>query len=341
MTKAELLLGLTASIIRASLWQCISYPISIFRNRHYHLFHLHGPRVPGAVVVHVYPFKQTNLSFGKDTLVNELCCFISRPRTGTNYLMSLLRSSPSIDARTEIFHPNVPYGLNDDEIESAIGQSVASLTDHEKAVLVRRNPQKICDTLRDKSRQIGIPIAFKVFPRHLDFAMLNDVIIASDNITKIIVDRRPIDSYISMIKANELQEWTFVDTTAIRPTINAQQFCHWYERNQRWYEKIAEKLKIDGQAILALHYEEFTCGSNAENYRFIANRLADFGIALTQAAIPVSSRHTKQDKSVSVHDKVANYEEFIRDLGEENSWMIEQPGFITSPRKRRPDEGST
>ena len=88
---------------------------------------------------------------------------------------------------------------------------------------VRSNPGALLKALRDTDDGQSIN-SFKLFPGHLPFDKIQTQIVSREHIHFVFVLRRPIDSFISNVKASMIGRYVGVDTTNLRVKLDPAAF---------------------------------------------------------------------------------------------------------------------
>src|SRR6202012_3208102 len=164
------------------------------------------------------------------------------PRTGSSFLNGLLKSCPEINAKSELFHGRTLSRFSRAE-DAAMERAAngASIEGRKANRWRKQNPAKTLDTLYEAGgKRI---VAIKVFSNHLSRDMLQSEILARDDIVFAVLRRRPIECFISGMKANSLDKFARVDTTDIKPTLNADHFLEWAAAMRDWYVWVNAQLK--------------------------------------------------------------------------------------------------
>lgn len=240
----------------------------------------------------------------------NVIALIATERTGTNYFCDLMGKSLNINRMYEIFHPDVPYGLEDALIAKALNKSfkeVAGLNNKEKARLVRGNPGQIVDGLVNYGEKDSL---FKVFSGHLDHSFVKTGILKRPDIIKVIIDRSPLDVYISQQKAGTISKWGNVDTTGIKINLDRRQFDAWFKTRKSWYDFCVHTLKRSNQKCVSINYTDIETRTPEALVDFFIGLMATHGCNLTRSDVAVRGLMKKQDNSQGPWQKVGNWEQF-------------------------------
>jgi len=147
-----------------------------------------------------------------------------------------------------------------------------------------------------------------VFPGHASMTDL-DEIACRFRPKAYILHRRPIDVFISNMKALKVGAWTQANTTEIKPRLAKQKFTEFWGRTRRHYLFAGKILRRHGLPVEASSYEDIYASAQSP-----VEAVAD----LLNIDIPESGdgdlKLNKQDKSDTPAEKVANWDEFAAEL---------------------------
>lgn len=258
----------------------------------------------------------------------RLICLLSRPRTGSSYVLNLLASSSSVESRGEIFHRKRTSGLKRKEINQIFPNRNIKSLDQEVSRLLRRQPRKVLEYLEKACRAQQQHVIFKIFPEHLRFEKLDQVVLLNEGITKVILDRSPIDSFISLVKAGHLAKWERQDTTDIKVELDAGRYMKWYKKNELWYQAIASKLSEHGGRCSMLNYNELLLGDDQYNYRLISDKLVEAGLKFSDVPTAGGTDLFKQDRELAYDNKVTNWDSFREALDPVYLETLSRDGFL-------------
>jgi hypothetical protein len=242
--------------------------------------------------------------------MSEVIAIIATERTGTNYFCDLLIKALNINGMYEIFHPDVSFGLSDALISKALSREVklvASLNKREKADLVRANPGLILQGLASHSEKPGV---FKIFPGHLQGKAVRATILENEKIHKVVIDRSPLDVFVSQYKARSIAKWRGVDTTGLRIDLDRKQFDTWFNSRSAWYEQARNITLNSGQAMTYLNYTDIESRSPEALVDFFISQMKEVGCELSKSDQQVSDLMKKQDKNTMLAEKVNNWDAF-------------------------------
>jgi len=236
-------------------------------------------------------------------------CIFAIPRTGSSHLNKLLKSCRGVDAKSELFHGSARMRFSEGELAQLRDRAGDMVLDAAKfAKWRRRHPAGTLKAIYEG----GAPriVAFKVFQNHLKPEKIQSELLVRDDTGFAVLTRRPIECYISGLKAKSMSRFGAIDTTAIKPTLSAADFAEWADRNMRWYRWIQDALEARGQPYAKLSFEEHLDGlSGEESLARILPLFETIGFPGVQASQRIVEGQ-RQDKEVRYQDRVANWDEF-------------------------------
>jgi len=245
-------------------------------------------------------------------------CVLAVPRTGSSHLCHLLHSCPGINMKSELFHPKGVHLVNKQDHEVLRALSGGAITDNDSLCLWRAaHPGATLEALHESGG--GRPLVFKLFGSHVTRDLVESEIFARGDTGFIVLRRRPIESFISGLKARSVDRHTKVDTTAVKPEADPVRFVKWARYVQRWYEWIDEQIAARGLPAIRTSYE--THLKSVAPQDALTNTLA----ALEGIGFPhfETGRKlffaTQQDREERFQDRVANWDAFEAAL-RANKW---------------------
>ena len=252
--------------------------------------------------------------------IAKAIAFFGVPRTGSNYLFECLRAYGGLMVLNEIFNPRAAYGLDDyPEILrphfSALKQTDYSGESDDR--LVRHIADYPADTVAQirsvATRGNFAAVAFQIFPKQINDAVLCDDILADPGIQKVILVRPMLETYISYRKAQETNSWKNVDTTGLRPILDTDHFDGWMTQTKRWYDMLQTAMIATGQSFGWLSYADVTRGTKDQCSQRIDNMFKGIGVEILKVADPVP-KLARQDRTLHVFERIANGADFEQDL---------------------------
>jgi hypothetical protein len=241
-------------------------------------------------------------------------CIVAVPRTGSSHLMALLAACSALNTKGELFHGTSGDGgltaADRNALKSASGGSIAD-TDN-SGEWRRSHPRETLDTLFRSGAYA--PIIFKLFPGHLKKDLIRSDIFSRDDVAYVVLKRRPIDSFISGMKARKLGVHGKVETTAIKPALETEVFVRWSRSVKHWYRWVEDEIERRNLPCVDLSYEDHLDGKpNAEALSMVLDALAAIGFQRVEVPAVIETG-ARQDREPRFQDRVANWKQFKRKL---------------------------
>jgi LPS sulfotransferase NodH len=240
----------------------------------------------------------------------RIVCILAMARTGSSHLVHLLKGCPEFNVKSELFKKSVELKGQD---KAAIQAASGGVADDQALIAWRRtHPSQTLDALLAQGG--GRTLFFKLFVGHLSRKQIKDELFSRDDVRYVVLRRRPIDSFISSRKAQYYGVHGSVDTTRLKPTLEAEQFVHWAAKARGWYDWIAEHLQARRLAFLEIAYE--TQLEDVANDVALAAILEGLnGLGLPKVALPNEiDSSERQDREPDYRARVANWAEFEREI---------------------------
>lgn len=272
----------------------------------------------------------------------RIVCILAMARTGSSHLIQLLKGCPEFNVKSELFKKSVELKGQD---KAAIQAASGGVADDQALIAWRRaHPSQTLDALLANGG--GRTLFFKLFVGHLSRKQIKDELFSRDDVRYVVLRRRPIDSFISSRKAQYYGVHGSVDTTRLKPTLEAEEFVHWAAKARGWYDWIAEQLQARGLAFLDIAYEtQLEDATNNVALAAILERLT--GLGLPKVALPKEiDSSERQDREPDYRARVANWAEFERkilsvpDHADLLQWAETVPGLV-SPSSAASESAST
>ena len=236
-------------------------------------------------------------------------CIFAMPRTGSGLLNALLNSCPEITAKSELFHRRGGAKLterDDAALCAAAGEPLPGMASN---TWRRKHPMRSLEVLYEAgNRKV---LAFKIFHSHLPRPRIEAEFFPQKDMAFAVLRRRPIESFISAVKAKSLERFRVVDTTSIKPAISTDEFVAWIAVAKEWYEWVDGALAARGLPCADISYEKHLKGrSGGEALSDVLALLKSTG--LSGIPLPGQIRERQmQDKEPRYQDRVANWDEFF------------------------------
>jgi hypothetical protein len=235
-------------------------------------------------------------------------CIFAMPRTGSSRLVQLLTHYPKLNVKGELFHSIWVGRLSKYDRAALAAASDGVATDDTGLRAWRcRHPGKTLETLYESGG--GNTVVFKVFPFHVAKEDIAAEIIDRADAAYAILKRRPIESYISSLKAKETGAYERMDTTRMQPVLQPPDFVRWATRMMDWYQWCEVSLKAAGKPVLRMNYENDLSGSDETVIGKSSEILATAGIDAGSPSRPKQAQ-ARQDRESRYQDRVANWAEF-------------------------------
>lgn len=240
-------------------------------------------------------------------------CILAVPRTGSSHLCHLLHSCPGINMKSELFHPKGVHLVNKRDHEILRALSNGEITDNPSLCQWRAaHPTATLEALHESGGKR--PLVFKLFGSHLARELVEQEIFSRTDIGYIVLRRRPIESYISGLKARTVAKHSKVDTTDVKPEADPERFVKWAGYVQRWYDWLDEQIAARRLPVVRMSYE--THLKTVPPQEALASTLA----ALEEIGLPHfdTARKlyfaTQQDREERYQDRVTNWDAFEQAL---------------------------
>ena len=214
----------------------------------------------------------------------KIILLLSMARCGTNYLTSLMHRFKNINANAEIFHKhNIHCNA---EILMKLKQN---LNDEELRDLIDNDPLNYIRKIKDVVDEDYI--FFKMFDSHF-YRVIND-----DNIKNflkeislvLIVDRNPLDIFISKKKADKIKKWSQVDTSNVKIDFDINEYKSFLNRKHTWFDKIDKMIQESNIPTIKLNYETISEKSDSDNIKYFANEFSKNKMNLSSYSLPVDT----------------------------------------------------
>jgi hypothetical protein len=141
-----------------------------------------------------------------------------------------------------------------------------------------------------------------------------DSLCRDEGISKILIKRDPVHSYISRQKAREIKRWGAINTTNIKPHISLKNLYNHYVSYMDFYEDIEEKSK----SIIVIDYDEIHKLADDEQKKlFLIKKLETIGVHLKGFELE-GHIMTRQDMNTSIKDKIKNGDQVCEFLDSKN-----------------------
>jgi LPS sulfotransferase NodH len=191
---------------------------------------------------------------------------LSEARTGSTLLCQLLANYKNVinfheafhdvgDLRAfDVFNTNVSFN---NVLQYQFGDGVF---DREKMFpRIIADPKKLltlmADNFNDNETLVVKIHLFQLFLYRYPVSRIFDWILTQPNHRFMLLDRDFLKSHVSLLKAEQTNEWHNVDTTNIKVTIDLSRFQRELTENTWRYSTIKEKLKDNNIDYLSINYD--------------------------------------------------------------------------------------
>lgn len=239
----------------------------------------------------------------------KFVCILAVPRTGSSHLCHLLHSCPDVHMKSELFHPRGVHLFTEADHAALRAASGGEIVDDPSLCRWRAaHPGRTLELIGEAGG--GKPLVFKLFGAHLRRELVESEIFSREDVGYIVLRRRPIESFISGMKARTVKLHINVDTTAVKPTPEVEQFVKWARYVRSWYEWIDEQIDARGLPAIRISYEKqlkSIAPETALNQTLAA--LEAIGVPKLEPGHRIWSA-TVQDREQRYQDRIANWAAF-------------------------------
>lgn len=163
-------------------------------------------------------------------------------RTGSNLLEEQLAAFPGVECHGELFNPHF---FGKPGVESRFGLSMAAR---------EADPVRVIGAMRSAAR--GLP-GFRLFNDH--DSRVVDYVLRDPRAAKIVLTRRPIDSYVSLKIARKTGQWWLGDLTtarAARVPFDAEEYVEFLDALVSFRAAVNRQLQVTGQTAFHIRYDD-------------------------------------------------------------------------------------
>ncbi|MGI9393028.1 MAG: nodulation protein NodH, partial [Boseongicola sp.] len=165
-------------------------------------------------------------------------------RTGSNLLEEYLAAFPGIESYGELFNPHF---FGKPKVETMFGLSMTAR---------EADPVRTIGAMRSESK--GLP-GFRLFYDHNPNAIAH--VLADTKAAKIVLTRRPIDSYVSLKIARKTGQWWLGDLTRARKArvvFDPEEYVDFLNTLAEFQALIERSLQTTGQSAFHIGYENLS-----------------------------------------------------------------------------------
>jgi hypothetical protein len=240
-------------------------------------------------------------------------CILGTGRTGSSHLIQLLQNCSELNVKGELFHIRSMARLTASDQAKLREESKGEIADAKTLCeWRRRHPRRTLDALYENGNRR--PLVFKLFQGHLAKEAVAGDILSRPDIGYILLHRRPIDSYISRMKAGAVRRHEKIDTTAIKPELEPKRFIYWARPLKEWYEWLENEINRRALPCYPICFERHIENRTAvETFSELHKRLEALGCPLAPIARKMQG-YERQDGEPDFRNRVANWPEFEAEL---------------------------
>ncbi|MFK7751110.1 MAG: sulfotransferase [Sedimentitalea sp.] len=262
---------------------------------------------------------------------------VSTARSGTTHLIRIAAALEQLYVvRNEWLDMQGVAWAQADELAKFRALHGVDYTDHTDPRLskwVRENKEETLQILETLAKPEDRAVFYKSFPGHVLGDDFNRLFYDRPGTLFVFLMRRPIDSFISLMKARSIEKWVTIDTTQMKPELQAESFLTWWGINSDWFLRLQQRLKADNRPFGMLSYEDDVMASvphllnrlvaelHVAGFETSVNRTHLVKSSVKRAIHKVKGRELfgdmgamKQDKEKSTAAKVSNWDAFCQDV---------------------------
>lgn len=264
---------------------------------------------------------------------------VSNPRSGTTHALRLMEVLRGLFACREewLNIKGVPW-VSDPmlaRLRAAHGVDYAQHKDPVLGAWTRADFHRVlsfAQTAAPKGTQAAV---VKVLFPDLTVPEFSDLFLTNPANMVLVMQRAPIDSFISLMKAREVDKWLDHDTTDLRVTLDPEAFLLAWEEEAAWYRGLRSALERHKRPYGLLHYDRDILPGEDRALSRLIEELGRAGFATRLKPKPLLKRQAqrvlataaaalggkavalrsiglqKQDRESSREAKVANWGSFI------------------------------
>lgn len=165
-------------------------------------------------------------------------------RTGSNLLEEQLAAMPGVDSYGELFNPHF-FGKPGTDTKWDLSMAARN-----------SDPVRVIGAMRDASDSLP---GFRLFYDHDDRVISH--VLADKRAAKIVLTRRPIDSYVSLKIARKTGQWWLGDLTSARAAkvpFDAAEYAEFLDQLDTFQSRIARSLQTSGQTAFHISYDDLS-----------------------------------------------------------------------------------
>ena len=270
--------------------------------------------------------------------MKKILVIISAPRSGSTHLCELLRNISSLRVYTEIFHPGAAYGFENhlsqlEKLSKFLEVEFKSYSDNRLTCWLRNNPGSFLEYESSSLLGASDAMCFKIFPGHLETKVFQDEILRRKDVFVLFLQRRPVDAYISDLKASHLGTYNNADTTNLAIDISEDHFEAWYELRNKWFYENYNFLSQENLPYADLSYEIDIAGEPSIITRDLVKGFGRHGFSFEIPRHLINNSLQKQDLETDYSKKVRDWDLFLNRIFNNNKQIRLYKFFCPEMRK--------
>ena len=244
----------------------------------------------------------------------------SIPRTGSTNFIQTLSGFSKVVAFAELFHHEeiYPGHQNYNEFLAYLRQKniESNLQDRKLRAKLRSDFDYsfnlLWDFVREQNKSV---LTMKIFDLHLPANRL-ETLISRYKFPSILLQRRPIDAYVSNLKASAKKSFQYEDTTSVSISIDTERYLNWHQRATYYFTTLYTWHKKHAVDFIVTSYEEL---HNAESStKELSQQIfQELGVSVGEYKVDLSLE--KQNKSSIISDSVKNWDQFTQEITDFNA----------------------
>ncbi len=250
----------------------------------------------------------------------DLLCLLAMPRTGSSYVSVLFDAHPQFQSHTELFHREAVFLRVADraallpELARIARARSADIFDPALVAWARKFPRALLEFLSERRERRFL--TFKVFPRHLSDDQLDPVHFDSPRIACLLLERHPLATYVSQLKARRTREFSHRDTSDLTVDADPAEFVEFVATRARWYERCRRALAARGKPVVTLTYESLASASEANALAMLVEAARAIGLNdVEDASLDGARLRPKQDRRAP-HESIGDWPKFAAEVAE-------------------------
>lgn len=228
---------------------------------------------------------------------------LTAPRTGSNFLCTLLGSHPEILCHHEMFNASGIFCSLD--LRSRSAYYFGTLVDRD------RDPEAFLERMWGAS--FGHPVVGFKLSRSQNRAAF-EAVLEDREVVKLVMRRRNrVATYVSEMVAQLTGEWESYPGVRLRREpfripVPPRGLCKWVEHDRAWFDHVDRRLEATGQEPLRLEYEDLT----ADAAGTLGPVLEALGLPAEDAVslVPATRKQSPDDLSC----RITNFDELAAAL---------------------------